>query len=440
MTSTNLKASRRPEVGGRKESRVQAWSLTGIVIVMYIVNWSDKAILGLVAQPLAKEFGLSASQIGLVGSGFFLTFTIGGFFAGPLSKLMTMRWALVLLCLVWAATMLPIVAVASFAVLLVSRLVLGLAEGPTSALAYTAVYSWHPPEKRGLPGAWITAGSSIAKIAVAPVLALVIATWGWRYAFVILAVIGVAWCGLWLAMWKEGPYANGPQSSAAVTDAEQPKVPWGKIFRTPTFLGGAAAMFAMYALVTVVLTWLPSYFEVGLGYSRVQAGTMFALPSIVSLVSLMVSSYISDKLLARGSSSRAARGVLPGAGLLFCGLALVMLPVIGAPVLVVVVVSLGYGIGSMIFPLLNAAISEICPPAQLAGALGVFLALMSLGGLVAPYLTGVIVDASSSPAEGYATSFQVFGMIAAVAAVIALITVNPERDARRLLGPAVVKA
>ena len=80
-----------------------------------------------------------------------------------------------------------------------------------------------------------------------------------------------------------------------------------------------------------------------------------------------------------------------------------ILPVIGIPVLVVVVVSLGYGIGSMIFPLLNAAISEICPPAQLAGALGVFLALMSLGGLVAPYLTGVIVDASSSPAEGYAT-------------------------------------
>ena len=435
MTSTSLKASRRPSVGERNESRAQAWSLTVIVVVLYIINWSDKAILGLVAQPLAEEFGLSASQIGLVGSGFFLTFTIGGFFAGPLDKLMTVRWSLVLLSLVWAATMLPIIAVASFAVLLVSRLALGLAEGPTSALAYTAVYSWHPPEKRGLPGAWITAGSSIAKIAVAPVLALVIAAWGWRPAFVVLAVIGAAWCGVWLATWKEGPYGKGPQPSAAGTDEEQPKVPWGKIFRTPTFLGGAAAMFAMYALVTVVLTWLPSYFEVGLGYSRLQAGTMFAFPSIVSLVSLVVSSYISDKLLGRGVSSRAARGVLSGAGLLFCGLSLVLLPVIGVPVLVVVVVSLGYGIGSMIFPLLNAAISEICPPKQLAGALGVFLALMSLGGLVAPYLVGVIVDAASSPAAGYATAFQVFGIVATVAAVIALITVNPERDARRLLGP-----
>ncbi|WP_405483448.1 MFS transporter [Streptomyces sp. NBC_00009] len=436
MTSTGLKASRRPSLGEQNESRAQAWSLTAVVVVLYIVNWSDKAILGLVAQPLAEEFGLTASQVGLVGSGFFLAYTVGGFFAGPLSKLMSVRWVLVLLSLAWAATMVPIVVAAGFATLLVSRLVLGLAEGPTSALAYTAVYSWHPPEKRGLPGAWITAGSSIAKIAVAPVLALVIASWGWRPAFIILAATGVVWCGLWLAMWKDGPYAKGPQSSASATDAGQPKVPWGQIFRTPTFLGGAAAMFAMYALVTVVLTWLPSYFEVGLGYSRVEAGTMFALPSIVSLASLVVASYVSDKLLGRGTSSRAARGVLPGAGLLICGLALAVLPMIGVPLLVVVVVSLGYGIGSMIFPLLNAAISEICPPAQLAGTLGVFLALMSLGGLVAPYLTGVIVDASSSPAEGYATAFQVFGAVAAVAGVIALLTVNPERDARRLLGPA----
>jgi MFS family permease len=422
-------------VGERHESRVQAWSLTTIVVVLYIINWSDKAILGLVAQPLAEDIGLTASQIGLVGSGFFLTFTIGGFFAGPLNKLMTVRWVLVLLCMAWAATMLPIVAVASFAVLLVSRLALGLAEGPTSALAYTAVYSWHPPEKRGLPGAWITAGASIAKIAVAPVLAVVIAAAGWRTAFVVLAVVGVAWCVLWLATWKEGPYAKRLQPSESHPEATgvEAKVPWGDIFRTPTFWGGAAAMFAMYALVTVVLTWLPSYFEVGLGYSRLQAGTMFALPSIVSLVSLLMSSYISDKLVSRGASVRTLRAVLPGAGLLICGLTMLALPYLGVPIVAVVVVSVGYGIGSMIFPLYNAGISQIVPPGQLAGTLGVFLALMSLGGLIAPYLTGVIVDAAETPAAGYAAAFQVFGIVAVVAAVIALVTVHPERDARRLL-------
>ena len=408
-----------------------------ILVVLYVINWGDKAVLGLVARPLAEDLGLSASQIGLVGSAFFLTFTVGGFFAGLLNKWMTLRWVIVLLSLAWAATMLPMVVVASFAVLLLSRLALGLAEGPSSALVHTAIYSWHPPEKRGLPGAWITSGASIAKIAVAPALAVVIVNWGWRAAFITLAVAGVAWCGLWLVTWKEGPYGERRESSAATSehsDEAQPRVPWTKIFRTPSFLGGAVAVFAMYALVSSVLTWLPSYFEVGLGYSRLQAGTMFGFPSIASMAALFLSTSISDRLLSRGASSRVLRGVVPGVGLLICGLAMVALPVIGAPAIAVLVVSLGYGMGAIIFPLFNAAISQICPPKQLAGTLGVFLALMSVGGLIAPYLTGVIVDAATSPAAGYASAFQVFGITAVVASVIALVTVNPERDARRVLG------
>jgi ACS family hexuronate transporter-like MFS transporter len=114
--------------------------------------------------------------------------------------------------------------------------------------------------------------------------------------------------------------------------------------------------------------------------------------------------------------------------------ALVLLPYIGAPALAVLVLSVGYGAGAIHPPLSNAAISQICPPRQLAGTLGMFLALMSVGGLIAPYLTGRILDAAASPAAGYATAFQVFGIAALVASVVALITVNPERDARRVLG------
>ena len=53
---------------GNVGSRYQAWSLTLLLVVLYIINTSDKLVLGLVAQPLKEEFGLSASQIGLVGS------------------------------------------------------------------------------------------------------------------------------------------------------------------------------------------------------------------------------------------------------------------------------------------------------------------------------------------------------------------------------------
>ncbi|MFW0796595.1 MFS transporter [Gordonia sp. CPCC 205515] len=408
------------------ESRRRAWSLTALLVSLYVVNYADKAVLGIIAQPLAEELGLRSSQIGLVGSLFFLTFTIGGFFAGALNRWLSLRWALVALALCWAAAMLPLVAVATFAVLIVSRLFLGLAEGPSSALLHTAAYSWHAPARRGLPSALLAGAASIAKIAIAPVLAIITVSLGWRAALVSLAVAGVLWCVIWLASWQDGPYIASSKKAAPVD--EEPSVPWRRILTTRTFISGALLVMSVYALVTVVLTWLPSYFEVGLGYSRLQAGSMFALPSIVGLILVLTTSVISDRMISRGATMRKLRVIFPASGVVIGGLLLVALPSIGTPALAVAVVSIGYGITAIVFPLLNAAISEICPPKQTAGTLGVFLAIMAIGGLIAPYATGVIVDHASTPAAGYATAFQILGLIAAVCAVLALIFANPERD------------
>lgn len=437
------------------ESRATAWGFTGLLVSLYVVNWADKAVLGLAAQPLMDELGLSASQIGLLGSAFFLTFTVGGFAAGLLNRWVSLKWILALLAIGWSVAMLPVVLSATFAVLLVSRMLLGFLEGPSSAIIHTATYTWHPVEKRGVPSACITAAASIAKIAIAPALAVLMAAQGWRAGFVVLAAIGLVWVVIWLPTWKVGPFGSDkstrdaagtePGSDAgteagsdAGTDAgtaagtAEPTAPWAKVFTTPTFVSGALAVMSMYALVSVVLTFLPSFFEKGLGYSQVQAGTMFGLPSIASLVVMAVLSFTGDRLISRGASSRVLRGIVPAAGLLVCGLSLTTLPWIGTPIVAVAVVSIGYAFGAAIFPLLNSAISQIVRPAQMAGTLGVFLALMAIGGLVAPYATGLVVDAAATPLEGYERAFQIFGAVAVVAAVGALLCVNPERDRARL--------
>ncbi|NDV10277.1 MFS transporter [Rhodococcus sp. IEGM 248] len=412
------------------ESRRTAWGLTSLLVLLYIVNYGDKVVLGIIAQPLAEELGLRSSQIGLVGSLFFLTFTIGGFFAGALNRWLTLRWALVLLALGWSVVMLPMVITATFTVLLVSRLVLGLAEGPTSALLHTAAYSWHPPARRALPGALLAGSASVAKIAVAPLLAYVTVTMGWRSALVALSVAGVAWCVVWVALWRQGPYvgSNKKDEDAVSVESAEPTIPWVRIFATRTFVSGVFLVMSCYAMSSVILTWLPSYFEVGLGYSRLQAGSMFAFPSITGLILMLLTSTVGDRLITRGVSSRLIRIVLPATGVLICGAFLLILPAIDSPALAVLVVSLGYGFASPVFPMLNAAISEICPPRQTAGTMGVFLAIMAIGGLIAPYGTGLIVDAASTPAAGYATSFQVLGVVAALCALLAVLLANPERD------------
>lgn len=441
-------AARRGGVGPLGERRLTAWGLTSLLVSLYVINYADKAVLGIIAKPLRVELGLTAAQIGLVGSLFFLTFTIGGFFAGLLNRWMTLRWSLVLLGLCWAAAMLPLIAVAGFAVLLISRLFLGLAEGPSSALLHTAAYAWHPPARRALPGALLAGSASISKIAIAPLLTVITVGFGWRWALFALAAAGMVWAVVWLSVWRPGPYiASGrtkrvddtEKAEASPADAE-PATPWIRVFLAPTFITGALLVMSVYALVSVVLTWLPSYFEDGLGYSQLQSGSMFAFPSIVGLALMLLSSVTSDRMITKGASPRVLRIVVPSVGVLISGVLLFLLPSISTPIVCVLILSVGYGFAAMVFPLFNAAVAEICPPRQTAGTLGVFLAIMAIGGLVAPYATGVIVDAAATPAEGYATAFQMLGLVASVCAVLTLVFANPVRDRKRLRPNAVLTA
>src|SRR5690554_4533075 len=57
---------------GRITSR--AWLITGMLIIFQMINFADKAVLGLVAEPAMRELGMSSSQFGFIGSSFFFLF------------------------------------------------------------------------------------------------------------------------------------------------------------------------------------------------------------------------------------------------------------------------------------------------------------------------------------------------------------------------------
>lgn len=414
-------------------SRTTAWSMTAVVILLYMVNYADKAVYGIIAQPLARELGLTSTQIGMVGSLFFLVFTIGGFTSGLLSRWLGLRWALLALALIWSASVLPVVLSATFAVLIASRMILGFAEGPSSALMHTAVYSWHEPAKRGFPSALLLSAVSVAKIIFAPLLTYLTVSFGWRAALLALAVLGILWSILWLTTWKQGPHL-APVTKSTGAHGDEASVPWMSIFRTPTFVFGSLLFMGYYMLQTVILTWLPSYFELGLGFSAQQAGSMFGIPSLFALAYMITMSRVSDRMIARGRSIRQARAVLGASGVVLGALILVFVPFIDSPMLVVVLISLAYGFASGVAPLLNTAVSTICPQKQLAGTLGVYMAIMAIGGLIGPWFAGAIVDRASSPADGFALSFQITGIATGVLAVLALVFMRPDRDRIRVLG------
>lgn len=420
-------------------STARAWSITLLIVAFATINWADKAIIGIVAQSLKEELGFTSTQIGFAGSAFFFLFSVSGAAIGFLGDRIQIRWILLVLAALWSVIQFPMLVTGSFAVLLATRIVLGIAEGPATAMANTAVFQWFPADKRGFPSALVTAGSSFAKIAVAPMLAIVLAAWGWRACFLTMGFAGLIWCVVWLVAGREGPYARrrsarkpGAKDADTATCETELRLPLRSILFTRSFIGALIGTFMVYGLVSASITWIPSYFERGLGYSRLQSGLMFGLPSIASLVTMFGSTFIADRLSAQRYTARTTRALTTAGFLAVGGLALGAVPYVATPIVVVAFLILGYGCASVALPMMNAVVSQITPPQQLASTLGIFLAVQNLSGLVTPTLVGVLVDRASHPLVGYSLAYQIFGVAILVGGVAIAALVNPERDAARL--------
>ncbi len=67
-----------------------------------LINFADKAVLGLVAIPMMHDMQLTHAQFGLVGSAFFVLFSLSGIAVGLIADRVSMKWLLAALALTWA--------------------------------------------------------------------------------------------------------------------------------------------------------------------------------------------------------------------------------------------------------------------------------------------------------------------------------------------------
>ncbi|MBT2233646.1 MFS transporter [Nonomuraea sp. NEAU-A123] len=167
-----------PPSSPRFEAR--AWGVTAVLVLSSVVVFLDKALLGLVAKPMSAELGMSAAGFGTLGSASYVLFGATCIAVSFAAQRISPRWVLLVCGLLWAVGQVPAVVAATSGMLYASRILVGAAEGPANPLSMTVLYSWFPNERRGLPQALYTAGAAVAKIALAPVLTLIIIGFGWR--------------------------------------------------------------------------------------------------------------------------------------------------------------------------------------------------------------------------------------------------------------------
>jgi MFS family permease len=404
-----------------------AWTIASLLFLYMMVNFADKAVVGLAAVPIMREMSLSPKQYGALGSSFFLLFSLSGIVVGFQANRHPTRWIILLLAASWAIVQFPMLAAVSFTTLLICRVLLGAGEGPAAAVALHAVYKWFPDERRTMPTAILSQGAAIGVIVALPLLNWIIVHYSWHWAFGALGLVGLAWVVAWYCLGRDGPIADPPLETAGAE-----RIGYTHILLAPTFIGCVLACFGAYWALSLGLTWFTPFVVKGLGVSQANAGWIATLPWLMGASTVMLAGWISQMLVGHGVTTRVARGVLGTVPLIAGGLLIATLPWASGAAAKIALLVVGTGLTGPIYVVCAPMIAEFTPIAQRGATIAIFGAIYALAGVIAPYANGSVIEGAATMLDGYQTGYMICAGMQVAGGICGLLLMWPAKDRERV--------
>ncbi|MFH8348392.1 MFS transporter [Streptomyces sp. NPDC018045] len=417
----------------------RAWRTTWLLVAFILINFADKTVMGLVANPVMADLHLTRGQFGAASAAFFALFSLAALGGSFLTRTVRTPVLLLGMALLWSAAQLPmLLGVAGFGVLVATRVLLGAAEGPATPVAVHHLHGWFEERDRTLPTAVFLVGAAVGVAVAAPVLGAVTAAWGWRWAFGVVGLIGLVWAAVWLRYGEEGPLAPPVgRRSAGRASGGGGSVPYRKLLLSGTWLSAALGAFAAFWTVSASLTWAVDYFQEVGGLELRQASLLIMLAALAKGAAMLT-----HGLLVQRTGRRAAAGLRPrialpsgvknGLVLLLSSAATLAFAATDTLWLKAVLLLGPMAVSDIILTVAQTSVSRISPADRRGVALGSLTCVFALAGILAPAVTGRLVDAGETVADGYVGAYATMAGLTALAGVAVTLFLRPERDARRL--------
>jgi ACS family hexuronate transporter-like MFS transporter len=290
-------------------SRERAWALTSMAMLGLAVTLIHRQALAALAVTVSDSLVISHVAYGALSSAFASAYLVGSV---PGARFMQQFGPRVGLAATLVLTSIAIGlhgVVTSYTTLFILRICLGLAVAPAFACATHTVHRVLPFKDRARGIGLLYMGNSLGS-AVCPPLAVTLAShYGWRNAFLGVAVIGIVWVPLWIAMAFTGAARSrldkGSMSPPPMTRPKLASLPEaafvGKAFRNPAVFRGSFVVAAAAPVTTVMLLWGTKYLVSDHGLTQAQTGHYLWLPALL----FGSGSMLFAELRARTARSRA---------------------------------------------------------------------------------------------------------------------------------------
>jgi MFS family permease len=363
-----------------------------VLCAINLLNFYDRQAPGALVEPMRREFGLSDTQIGLLGSMFIWIYALAGVPLGRVADVWSRKKLLAIGVTVWSALTAASGLAASFSFLVFTRLGVGVGEAVCAPVGTSWIGDLFPAQRRArilsLFMLGVPIGGALSFLLCGPIAQ----AWGWRTALVSAAAPAILLVPLLLLV-REPARGASEEAPASAPEVNEVKGSILAVLRIRTLwwiiLSGALLNFNMYALAT----FLPAFMTRVHGYSVARAGVTCGIVYLIGGVcGGLLGGHLGDRVASNARNARlsmAAIIALLGAPIMFYG---ITRPAGFAPA-ALVAIAIGYGAFNTYYGPVYASIQDIVPPNQRALTMSVyFMAMYLCGASFGPLLTGHLSD------------------------------------------------
>jgi ACS family D-galactonate transporter-like MFS transporter len=354
-----------------------------LLTVAVLINYVDRGNLALAAPLLKVEWHLSASQLGILLSAFFWSYTALQFAVGWLVDRFNVNAVMALGFLVWSLATVATGLVPGFSLLLVMRLVLGVGESVMFPASSKILAQNLPEHSRGFANGMLVAAIRWGSAAGTFGGGLLMARYGWRYTFIGVGLVSLLWLPAWMK-WK-------PRAVLTATHVSYGTPGFAAILRQRSFWGASLGHFCCNYQLYFLISWLPYYLVRERGLSMASMARIAGVLYMVDSASAMMTGWVTDRFIRSGFTPTVVRKSAMGVGFAIAAIALGCCAVAGPHTYFWCL--LAAGVGSGMSSAGTFAMGQTLAGPRAAGRwIGLQNGMGNLAGVTGPALTGFLID------------------------------------------------
>jgi len=269
-----------------------------ILLLVYIVNYADRMIIGVVGEAIKHDLNLSDTQLGLLGgTSFTLLYVLVSFPVGRLVERYSRVSIIWIAVGIWSAATALCGGAQSYAQLLVCRAAVGMGEGGFIPAVLSLLSDYFPPNKRASAYSMVVFGLPIGGVIGAVVGGWMASHYGWQWAFVVIGLPGML---LSLIVWrtlKEPPRGYSEPLHKVSEKAPSISVVFATLLHNQTFLHLAVAAGLLQIVAYAIALFLFPYLTRNFGIGYVQAGAIVGvINGLSTAIGILGGGFLADLL------------------------------------------------------------------------------------------------------------------------------------------------